>query len=118
MKRVERMVCNRAVKLHIFMPSSRRIWTVVGRKHEYWVHPPHFCTCKDYYFRARAVAVEGNEEKEEEKKEEEKVTCYHLKAVAMAEGSGMVDEVHFHDDEYDGFIRVLIEMIYGGVTNS
>ncbi len=109
MKRVERIAYGKAVKLHVFMPSSRRVWTVVGRKHEYWVHPPHFCTCKDYYFRARAV--EGSEEKE-------KVSCYHLKAVAMAEGSGMVDGVYFHDDEYYGFIRALIKMIYGGVTNS
>lgn len=110
MERAERIACKKAVKLHIFMPSNRKIWTVVGSKYEYWVHPPHFCTCKDYYFRTRALMIEGKEEKE-------KVSCYHLKAVEVAEGSGMVDEVHFDDDEYDGFIRALIDMIYRGVTS-
>lgn len=108
MERAERIAHSRAVKLHIFMPSNRRVWTVVGRMHEYWVHPPGFCTCKDYYFRARALAAEG--------REDGMIQCYHLRAVKMAESSYTVDEVHFHDDEYHGFIRAVIDMIYRDAT--
>lgn len=101
------IACRGAVKLHVFMPSNRRIWTVVGNRHEYWINPPDYCTCKDYYFRARALAIEGKERE---------ASCYHLKAVEMADVRGMVDEVHFHDEEYDGFIRALIDMMYRQVT--
>ncbi|MEO9365437.1 MULTISPECIES: hypothetical protein [Candidatus Nitrosocaldus] len=108
MERAERIACRKAVKLHVFMPSNRRIWTVVGNRHEYWIRPPDYCTCKDYYFRARAVAIE--------ERGEGKASCYHLKAVEIAEVREMVDEVHFNDDEYDGFIRALIDMMYKQVT--
>ncbi|GBC73123.1 hypothetical protein HRbin04_00519 [archaeon HR04] len=111
MERAERIAFRKAVKLHVFMPSNRRIWTVVGNRHEYWIHPQDYCTCKDYYFRARAVAIEGRRGREGVE-----ASCYHLKAVEIAEVRGMVDEVHFNDDEYDDFIRALIDMMYKQVT--
>lgn len=109
MDKAERLALKRAVKLHIFMPSNRMVWTVVGSKHEYWVHPPDYCTCKDYYFRARTKvrALEGKEED---------LSCYHLNAVKIAESLDVVDKVHFHDDEYDGFVMALVDMIHLQVT--
>ncbi len=106
MERVEIIAYRKAVKLHVFMPSKRTIWTVVGNRYEYWINPPDYCTCKDYYFRARALAIEGKGGE---------TSCYHLKAVEIAKARGMVDEVHFHDDEYYDFIRALIDTIYRGV---
>ncbi|MCS6767901.1 MAG: hypothetical protein NZ517_04085 [Candidatus Nitrosocaldus sp.] len=104
----ERLVHRRAVKLHVFVPSNRRIWTVVGNRYEYWVNPPDYCTCKDYYFRVRRIMLEqgGGDAMD--------ARCYHLRAVEMAEGSGMVDTVYFDDDEYECFITGLVGMIYAG----
>lgn len=127
MERAERIAFRKAVKLHVFMPSNRRIWTVVGNRHEYWIRPPDYCTCKDYYFRARAVTIEGRRGIEGEEgrggKGEDgrgdggvEASCYHLKAVEIAEVRGMVDEVHFNDDEYYDFIRALIDMMYKQIT--
>ena len=52
--RVEKAVkiaLDKGVKLHVFKPSNREVWTVVGKDNEYWVDPEcSFCSCKDDYF--------------------------------------------------------------------
>lgn len=80
-----------SVKLHLFLPSRRKIWTFVGREEEYWVDPDlSFCSCKDYYF----ATLSGGE------------PCYHLKSTKKAEQDG-VTAVEFSDQDYDSFLQAL-----------
>ena len=45
--RLEAIVSEKRVKLHVFEPSGRRIWTVVGKGEEHWVDPEsNFCSCR------------------------------------------------------------------------
>ena len=49
--RVEAIVSEKRVKLHIFEPSQRKIWTVVGKGEEYWIDPEGgYCSCPGFYF--------------------------------------------------------------------
>jgi len=68
------LVDNRRVKKHMFKPSNRVIWTVLGRKGVYQVIPEtNFCNCDDYYFRVI---------------DREKTLCYHILAQRLAEALG------------------------------
>lgn len=83
----------RRVKLHIFEPSGRRIWTVVGTESEHWQSPEmEFCSCRGFYF-GRQSAQRG---------------CSHLESIKLARKSGSVEEIRFADEEFDGFIAGLI----------
>ena len=49
--RIELLVSEKRVKLHLFNPSQRKIWTVVGKGEEHWVDPEGcFCSCPGFYF--------------------------------------------------------------------
>ncbi len=101
-KRVTRLIDNRAVKLHIFLPSKRKILTVVGKMSEYWVDIDlRYCTCKSYYFRS----IANND------------PCYHLKAAINAVKEGLTDTVVFDDDEYEGFLRAFIYDVFKAIIN-
>lgn len=83
----------RLVKLHLFLPSNRRILTVIGKMYEYWVDMEHrYCTCKGYYFRLMHTTE----------------LCYHLSAALYASKEGLIDTIVFSDDEYEPFLRALI----------
>lgn len=80
-----------SVKLHVFTPSGRRFWTVVGKEGEYWVDPELlFCSCKDYYF----VTLSGG------------APCYHMKSVRKAIDEGM-EGIEFSDDDYALFLQAI-----------
>lgn len=84
-------IASGSVKLHVFLPSGRKLWTVVGREGEYWVDPGLlFCSCKDYYF----VTLSGGE------------SCYHLKSVKAVNED--IEMLEFSDDDYDGFLQALV----------
>lgn len=95
-KQVEKAVkiaFGKGVKAHVFRPSSREIWTVIGKDKEYWVDPDDdFCSCEDYYFKT----LSGKEK------------CYHLQVVEVAKERKLVDITEFSDEEYDSFLRALI----------
>lgn len=95
-KQIEKAVkvaLEKGVKIHIFNPSKREIWTVVGKDREYWVDPEDgFCSCEDYYFKT----LSGKER------------CYHLQVVSVAREKKLVDIIEFRDEEYDSFLRALI----------
>lgn len=91
--RVESIVLAKRVKLHIFEPSKRMIWSVVGKSKEHWLDPDsEFCSCPGYYF----GRLNGRE------------SCYHLESLKLAQKSGKVDVVKFSDDEFLSFIKGLI----------
>lgn len=89
----EIMISEKRVKLHVFEPSQRRIWTIVGMGKEYWLEPSlRFCSCEGYYF----GKIKG------------KTLCYHLDAVRDAELENNVEIIKFSDDEYSIFLSSLL----------
>jgi predicted nucleic acid-binding Zn finger protein len=92
--RVEGALASGSVKLALFVPSGRKIWTVVGREGEYWTDPElGFCTCKDFYF----TTLSGGEE------------CYHLKSVRKAMKEGRFSQLEFSDGDYGRFLQALAD---------
>jgi predicted nucleic acid-binding Zn finger protein len=90
---VESIMSSKGVKLHLFEPSNRKIWTVVGKDNEHWLAPDlGFCSCEDYYFNA----MENNSQ------------CYHLKSVKIAKQENKVEVIKFSDSEFESFISALV----------
>lgn len=95
--KIKSVVSDRRVKLHIFEPSHREIWTVVGRGKEHWLDiDEEYCSCPDYYF----GKING------------KKTCYHLESLRLAKKENKVETILFSDDEYDDFIVGLVSDLY------
>lgn len=91
--RIQSLVFEKRVKLHIFEPTQRKIWTVVGKGEEHWIDPDsNFCSCPGYYF----GRLNG------------KMTCYHLESAQLAINEDKVEEIIFSDDEFSDFLRGLI----------
>ena len=82
-----------SVKKHVFVPSGRSVYTVVGSNADEFIDPDRwFCSCESYFY-----GVLGNKVNQ----------CYHLLSYEIATESGLVREVEFGDEEYDGFLRLL-----------
>ena len=93
-EREERAVLSGSVKMLEFLPSTRRLWIVVGRDSEYWTDPElGFCSCKDYYFNT----LSG------------KSPCYHLKSVKKAQKDGGAERTIFSDGEYAQVLQALAD---------
>ena len=92
-ERIESVVSEKRVKLHLFEPSQRKIWTVVGKGKEHWLDPDaEYCSCLGYYF-GRLIG---------------KTTCYHLESVSLAKKENKIETIRFSDEEYGHFISGLI----------
>jgi predicted nucleic acid-binding Zn finger protein len=84
---------NGCVKEHIFTPSGRVVFTVVGRSGDEFIDPAKpFCSCSHFFFR-----VLGGRDQ----------TCYHLLAYEMAKESHGFAKTEFHDEEFSPFLRLL-----------
>ena len=91
--RINSLVDERRVKLHLFNPSKREIWTVVGKEKEHWIDPnSNFCSCSGYYF-----GMIKN-----------KIPCYHLESICKAKNENKFEIIEFVDDEYESFISGII----------
>ncbi len=91
--KIETVIYEKRIKLHIFEPSQRKIWTVVGKEKEYWIEPVlNFCSCESVYF----------------KFVERKNDCYHLRSFALAQKENKVEQIKFFDDEFSDFISGLV----------
>lgn len=92
-EKIDSLILEKRVKLHIFEPSQRKIWTVVGMGEEHWLDPDsEYCSCPGYYF----GKLNG------------KKTCYHLDTLKIAQKEKKFDTISFSDVEYGGFISGLI----------
>jgi predicted nucleic acid-binding Zn finger protein len=81
------------VKRHSFLPSGRRIYTVVGRNAEEFIDPEKpFCSCESYFYRVLNAKIKE---------------CYHMLSYKIADESGLIEEVRFDDEEYDAFFKLL-----------
>ena len=88
LKEIDSLLSEKRIKLHLFEPSNRKIWTVVGMDKEYWFEPDlDFCSCPGYYF--------NNE-------------CYHLDNFPLAMSQNQIESTTFSDDEYGPFIGSLL----------
>ncbi|MCV0431869.1 hypothetical protein [Nitrosopumilus sp.] len=91
--RIQSIVSDKRVKLHIFEPSKRNIWTVVGKGEEHWIDPDsNYCSCPGFYF----GKLNG------------KTTCYHLESAQLAKNENQVETIIFSDDEFSDFLLGLI----------
>lgn len=91
--KIESVLSEKRIKLHIFEPSRRKIWTVVGKEKEYWFDPDlNFCSCHSFYFNS----ITGKQE------------CYHLKSANLAEKENKVELIKFSDEEFSDFINGLV----------
>ena len=87
--RIQMMVDEKRIKLHLFEPSQRKIWTVVGKGEEHWIEPDlNYCSCPGYYF----AKLNG------------KNTCYHLESAKPAIESNSFEQIVFSDEEFSDFI--------------
>jgi len=91
--KIESVISEKRVKLHLFEPSNRKVWTVVGKGKEHWLDPElNFCSCPSYYFNT----ADG------------KPGCYHLDSLRLAEKENKVELVKFSDDEFADFISGMV----------
>jgi predicted nucleic acid-binding Zn finger protein len=83
-----------SVKEHVFAPTGRRLYTVVGRGGDEFIDPEKpFCSCPHFFFKV----LGGRDE-----------ICYHLLGYAIAKEAGLLDRIDFEDEEYDDFMRLVV----------
>ncbi|MCW4038514.1 MAG: hypothetical protein NWF13_07255 [Candidatus Bathyarchaeota archaeon] len=81
------------VRKHVFSPSGRLVWTVVGEEREYQILPlATFCSCNDFYFRVLS---------------HEAFLCYHLLAQKIAEALDRYVLLAGDDGDYSTLLSVL-----------
>lgn len=92
-ERAWKAVSEGAVKLHRFLPSGRKVWTVVGREEHLVDDEEGYCSCKHYYFSAMRKGG----------------ICYHILAVRMAKELELYELIEMEDEEYPTFLSLLLE---------
>jgi predicted nucleic acid-binding Zn finger protein len=86
------------VKESRFLPSGRKLTTVVGRLGDEFIDPEKpFCSCSNFFFRV----LGGREE-----------ICYHLLSHKIASKSGKVDVIEFSDEEYGPYLVATIRDVF------
>ena len=92
-QKIKLVISEKRVKLHHFIPSNRKIWTVVGKEKEHWLDPQlEFCSCSGFYF-----GMLKNKE-----------PCYHIESLNIAIKEEKYENVIFSDEEFNNFIVGLI----------
>jgi predicted nucleic acid-binding Zn finger protein len=90
------------VKAHVFVPSGRTIYTVVGSSGDEFIAPEKpYCSCSNFFFRV----MDGKRE-----------YCYHLLGYKMAVEAKKVEQVTFSDDEYSDFLRIVTLDVLNNLT--
>ena len=93
---VETIISSNGVKLHLFEPSNRKIWTVVGKDNEHWLDLDlGYCSCEDYFYNAM----------------EKGRRCYHLQAVQSAISQNKIETIKFQDSEFESFMSARVQDI-------
>lgn len=94
-EKAEKLAKDGSVKLHLFLPSKREIWTVVGIEGEHFVNEKEpFCSCKHFHFKVMSDLDK---------------TCSHLKALKIAKKENTFCKYVFHDNEYYDILRAIIK---------
>jgi predicted nucleic acid-binding Zn finger protein len=86
------------VKECLFLPSGRKVLSVVGRLGDELIDPDKpYCSCSNFYFRV----LGGRED-----------LCYHLIAHAIATKLEKVDVIRFSDEEFAPYFSALVRDIF------
>ncbi len=86
------------VKESVFLPSRRKVITVVGRLGDEFVDPDKpYCSCSNFFFKV----LGGREE-----------ICYHILAYRIAVKTGKIDTVEFHDEEYGQYLTAAVRDVF------
>jgi predicted nucleic acid-binding Zn finger protein len=81
-----------------FLPSGRRLFTVVGRLGDEFIDPDKpYCSCSNFYFRV----LGGRED-----------ICYHLLSYRIAAKTGMTQVVDFSDEEYAPYLAAHMNDVF------
>jgi predicted nucleic acid-binding Zn finger protein len=92
------------VKEHLFLPSGRKIYTVVGKLGDEFIDPEKpYCSCSNFFFR-----VAGHKDE----------LCYHLLSYAIASESKRLDTITFDDEEYDSMLAAVIKDVFRVLDHS
>ena len=90
-KKVSRLIKNGSVEKHVFKPSGKTVWIVVGKEKDYLILPEaEFCTCDDFYFRVMDHEVH---------------LCYHLLAQKLADLLGLYEKIEESDEIYETLMK-------------
>lgn len=82
------------VKRHVFTPSGRTIYTVVGSNADEFIDPEKtYCSCSNFFFRVMSGKAEY---------------CYHLLGYKIAKEANTIEQVTFSDEEYTYFLRAVM----------
>ena len=82
----------------MFLPSGRKMITVVGRLGDEFVDPDRpYCSCSNFFFHV----LGGREE-----------TCYHLLVYIIASETGKLDVVEFSDEEYGTYLAATVRDVF------
>ena len=97
-------VISGGVKECRFLPSGRRVFSVVGTLGDEFVDPERpYCSCSNFFFRV----IGGKEE-----------LCYHLLSYRIAVKTGRVAVLEFSDDEYGEYLSAIIKDVFEVLTKS
>jgi len=96
--RAIRTALDRSVKEHLFLPSKRRVYTVVGNLGDEFIDPEKpYCSCSNFFFRGLGQKGEP---------------CYHLLSYVIASESGLIDSTTFSDEEYELLMTALVDDVF------
>ena len=87
-----------------FLPSGRKVFSVVGTLGDEFIDPERpYCSCSNFFFRV----IGGKEE-----------LCYHLLSYMIAVKTGRVAVLEFSDDEYGEYLSATIKDVFEVLTKS
>ncbi len=97
-------VLSGGVKEARFLPSGRKVFSVVGRLGDEFIDPERpYCSCSNFFFRVTG----GREE-----------ICYHLLSYKVAVKTGKLDVVEFSDEEYAGYLVATVRDVFEVLARS
>ena len=81
-----------------FLPSGRKVFSVVGKLGDEFIDPEKpYCSCSNFFFRV----MKGREE-----------LCYHLLSYTIAVRTGRVAVLEFSDDEYGEYLSATVKDVF------
>jgi len=92
--KVDEVVKAGRVKRHVFTPSDREIWTVVGSRIDHYIDLEQpYCSCKGFHYHL----IRGLEQ-----------TCYHIEAARIAKQTNRYSKITFSDEEYYDLLKAIL----------
>jgi predicted nucleic acid-binding Zn finger protein len=79
-------IIKRGITKHIYKPSDRIVWIVIGENDEYFIYPKTFCSCTDFY---KNVIIKRKRQ-----------FCKHLIAQIISEALGGFKVVEIEDKNF------------------